>query len=301
MTTVAPNSQEVRSLIGHSHVDLALTCLGSLLSRTRDPLHLVLHDDGSLTEQDEERLHLGLGGAMVLRRPEADDRAEEMLREYPHALKYRREDVFGLKLLDTALFASGNIAYCDTDIYFFRPFCELFKFPNPETSALFMMDLQNAYSMPARDLWKTKEARLPRQVNAGIFFCRRSTFDLDFIEWFLQQPRFLSVRHWVEQTCWAMLGFRAGCRLWDPRQIWMVNSRQQPPMGMVAGHFVQPVRQTLQELIAQYGLATTSPAVTLHTLTVRPCGPLRLLLHQLRNQIGRWRDTRKLARLRRRT
>jgi len=55
--TAAPESTasnattiNVRCLLGHSHVDLAITCLSSMLRHSHESMSLALHDDGSLTD-----------------------------------------------------------------------------------------------------------------------------------------------------------------------------------------------------------------------------------------------------------
>lgn len=65
-------STQVHSMLRHSDVDFALICLGSLLKFSLDPLCVVIHDDGSLTQEDGERICKQLPGARVIFRSEAD-------------------------------------------------------------------------------------------------------------------------------------------------------------------------------------------------------------------------------------
>ena len=92
----------VSTLLGHAHVGMALLCLGSLLRESVEPLTLQVHDDGTLTAEDLERLAAGLGEPVVVGRREADSRVEAFLGDRPAARIFRRENPLGLKLLDAA-------------------------------------------------------------------------------------------------------------------------------------------------------------------------------------------------------
>jgi len=70
---------EVASVVGHRQVELAVLCLGSLLRHSQEALTLRLHDDGSLTGEDRERLAVELRGPEVVSRAAADERAAVFL------------------------------------------------------------------------------------------------------------------------------------------------------------------------------------------------------------------------------
>src|SRR6185295_7774427 len=73
---------EVASTLGHRQVEMAILCLGSLLRHSADALTLRLHDDGTLTGEDRERLAAGLRLPEIVSRSEADERAAEFLARY---------------------------------------------------------------------------------------------------------------------------------------------------------------------------------------------------------------------------
>lgn len=139
----------VATLLGHAHVGMALDCLGSLLRHSADPLRLRIHEDGTLTPEDWDRLEAGLGGEIAfVSRAEADERVADRLGGRPVLRELRQRNPLGLKLLDIPMLAEGDdLAYCDADILFLRPFSGLFRFPDAETGAIFMSDRQNAYSV----------------------------------------------------------------------------------------------------------------------------------------------------------
>src|ERR1051325_6092061 len=91
------------TLYGHcllhtGHVDLALLCLRSLTQFSDSPAQITIHDDGSLTAHDDERLVATLPGLSIIARAEADERMEDPLRRRPACAAFRRANIFGLKL-----------------------------------------------------------------------------------------------------------------------------------------------------------------------------------------------------------
>src|SRR6185369_1948831 len=84
--------KRVASLLGHAHVEMAALCLGTLLRGSAEPLALRLHDDGSLTSEDRERLAAALNDPEVVPRAEADERVAEVLARRPALAAFRRRN-----------------------------------------------------------------------------------------------------------------------------------------------------------------------------------------------------------------
>jgi lipopolysaccharide biosynthesis glycosyltransferase len=201
----------VHSLLCHRDVEMALTCLGSLLRFSLEPIQMVIHDDGSLTCEDKSRLLNELKYTKIVSRNEADELMNQQLYNYPNCRRYRTDSVFGLKMLDIPLMSQENIAYCDSDILFLRPFRELFYISDPTVSALFMQDTQEPYSLSFKGMIKSG-SKLASRVNAGLIFIRKGTYDLDFAEWFLNAEEFKFIPYFTEQTFWAAFGQKFKCR-----------------------------------------------------------------------------------------
>lgn len=276
----------VRSLICHRDVNMAILCLGSLLKLSVEPIQFVLHEDGSLTLEDQEKLRVALNNPAILSRQEANEKMEELLKNYPFSRQYRREQVFGLKLLDTALLSQSDIAYCDTDILFLKPFFNLFRFPNEKVSAIFMRDFQEAYSIPISYLLKNHNFGLSSRVNAGLMFIRKTAYDLDFIEWFLKQTEFRMIMGWHEQTCWAALGHRLGSVSWNPKQITMIQTHTNDSNVMVAGHFATPFRKRLADF-TNNSISEIQKPVEIETILAQNCNLPFLLKAQAKVYLGR--------------
>lgn len=285
----------VRSLVCHRDVGMALSCFSSLLKFSTQPLNLVIHDDGSLTAEDVEKLLGGLKGSSILFRAEADELMSPLLGQYPNCYKYRSNHVYGLKLLDTPLLSKTDLAFCDSDILFVRPFDGMFCWPNAETSALFMKDYLNSYSMLPWHLLGTGKPKLPSKVNSGLIFFRKAAYDLDFVEWFLGQDEFRHKVGWLEQTCWAALGHRVGCRQWHPEQIALMRSKTHLRERLVAGHFVKEVRYRLGEFLsAADNLPQASTPAVIETIAPPDCNLLELAQVHAMRQLKRARNYHKI-------
>jgi len=273
----------VATLLGHAHVEMAIACLGSLLRYSADPLHLRIHEDGTLTASDRERLEASLDRFEFIPRAEADKRMADLLGGRPVLRAFRQASPFALKLIDIPLLANGSVAYCDTDVLFLRPFSGLFRFPGPDVGAIFMSDHQNAYSLRSWQLLRHPRLGLPSRVNTGIFNFRTRCFDPDLLEWFLSRPEF-GFTPWVEQTAWALLGARAGCRLWHPRMIRMPSPSEESTREAVALHFITPLRGLLPRILQRAQDRTAEPPLMLETVPARPCLPWDLGWTELRRR-----------------
>jgi hypothetical protein len=246
----------VSTLLGHAHVEMAVLCLGSLLELSACPLRLRVHDDGSLTAADLERLAAGLDGPEVVSRREADARLADPLARFPAARAFRAANPLALKLLDVQLLADGDeLAYCDSDVLFLRPFRRLFHLP-PGAGALFMFDPRQSYSVRSWHMLAEPRLRLVGNINTGIIAFRRRLFDLDLVEWFLSHPRYQFAPVWAEQTCWALLGQPLGCHLLDPEEVGIPVPGREPPTRQVALHFVSPLRGLLAHFAGWRGERT---------------------------------------------
>ncbi len=278
MTTVA-------TLLGHSHVEMALACLGSLLRYSAEPLRLRVHDDGTLSGEDRDRLAAGLGDPGFVLRAEADARVEAVLAGRPALRAFRGTNPLALKLIDVPLLAGDGLAYCDSDVLFLRPFSQLFTFPGPETGAVFMSDRQNAYSVRSWHLLRHRRLRLPCRVNSGVFLFRTRFHDPDLLEWYFGRPEFQFSPVWAEQTAWALLGQRAGCRLWDPRLVRLPDGGD--PGGAVALHFVSPLRSLLGPVLEQAPDRTGELPATVGTVAARRCHAWDLAWTEARRRLTR--------------
>ena len=272
----------VTTLLGRAQTPAARACLGSLRRFMAEPFLLRVHDDGTLREED---LAL-LAPDEVVPRREADGRMEEILAHYPACRAYRRVNPLALKLLDAPLLNEGeSLAFCDGDVLFLRPFSGLFT---AEAGAVMMADLQNAYSVRSWHLLLDRRLRLPQRINTGVLRFRTALYDLDLVEWFLGRSGYLRTPVWVEQTAWALLAARAGCRVYDPRQVAFPERPARVSEETVALHFISPRRDLLPAYLEAVPDRTAEPPVAIRTEPARRCGWASLAGSEGRRLLARW-------------
>lgn len=266
---------------------MGLRCLASLLRFSSEPIRLLIHDDGTLTRADYERLLADLPGSVIVNRTEADAIVSPLLKRYPRCRAYREQQVLALKLIDMALMESDELAYCDSDVFFLRPHKGLFTWPNEQTGAMFMQDIQDAYSLRPWHVYPVGKVRIPRRTNSGLIFFRRSAYDLDFVEWLLGRDELSEVfqkrPHWIEQTCWAALGWRAGCYLWSADQFIIATPAMTELSDDTVGiHFVAAARSKLNEFSAPSSVGTPT---TIRSNPGRMSSALHMLGQDLVNRL----------------
>ncbi len=236
----------VFSLQCHRDLEMALQLLPSLLRRCRDPIELVVHDDGSLTPEDGDRLREALGPIRIVSREEADDLVIPRLAGKDKCLAYRKAHPFGMKLLDPALIAGGPFALCDGDILFLRDFRGLDRRSELDVDLSCMKDWASSYMFPFRERWfGAYRTPMADYVNAGLLYCTPKAFDLDYIEWYIGNPDFSYAERLAEQTVWGALAGRARTRYYDPEQVDFPALDPARSRDRVALHFISPLRHFL--------------------------------------------------------
>ena len=197
-------------------VELALWSLKSFSWSTQLSPAVFLHDDGSLTDRDRERLAGHIAGCTIVSRREADVRAAAWLRNHPLCQRARATPGFycALKLFDPWIYAPNNvILLLDSDVLFFRHPTELLTHLG-NRSPCFGSDYQNAYSATPEELRQRLGFDILQAVNAGLVVMPKEVFDLDLIErYFATVLRPAENRD--EQTICAVLLSRAGASRLD--------------------------------------------------------------------------------------
>ncbi|WP_406696205.1 hypothetical protein V5E97_34975 [Singulisphaera sp. Ch08] len=285
----------IYTLLCNRDVDRALGCLSSLHSFCRDPFQQTIIDDGSLMPRDIERLHEAIPALEILSREEVEDQVGPKLQGKVNCQLYRKNHIFALKLIDSAMLSPGAFAQCDGDVLFLRPFQGFDRRPIGGEDVVFMKDSTTAYSISYLNRhFRHGRLRLPQFVNAGFMYADAGVFDLDFIEWFLGREEFR--RHaWVmEQTAWAALGGRCRTHYFAPEQVAFPRGNMYFRDDSVCLHFISPLRHHLDDREYTNELTRRSSAhyASLAMLRTEPAlyaGPLRDLSGRLYRRL-RLRD-----------
>jgi len=244
------NQISVRTLLGVRSFGESLICLRSLLACSADPIQLIVHEDGTLTDEHREQLRGLATDVCLVSRPVADAAVLPQLERHRRCLAARNAGPLFLKLFDVPLLAGSHLAYCDSDVFFVRRVAGLFTPPPPPARLAFMSDATHAFAVRPWRAWPSGPVRLGGWVNTGLIVGDPTVVDLDHLEWLLEalamDAGFARRPYWAEQTCWAAVAARSGFALYDARRLVLAD----PGMTgvtpeTVAIHFVSTYRDRL--------------------------------------------------------
>lgn len=282
----------IKSLVGHSQVDTACHCLGSLLKHCQDDIKFTIHDDGTLTLQDLDQLSEILNNPIFIDRKTADERVLPILQKFPACMKYRKDYTMGLKLFDIYLLhdSTDPLLFCDSDVLFLRPF----KFPPPieKGMAVFMQDSQHAISLRAWDIKPFGPFEIVSRANTGLINIFATSFDLDEVEGIFRNPKlefiFRQRYHWIEQTVLAMLAVRLSTYLYNPSQITMATEHMKDVVTeQVAIHFVSSYRGRLSQYLDYQAERSDEEFVLLELHKAPKASALDVLINDVKKRIKR--------------
>jgi hypothetical protein len=245
---------EVHNLLCHRDISIALICLKSLLATSQEKLQIIVHDDGSLTDEDQTFIRDQLPNSALVSRNQADRELAIVLDALPILRKARLKLPHLLKVLDVPMLCrSDNVCFVDSDVFFLRAHRALFEISKPRSvHARFMSDIRTCHGFRLKDFWPVGPVSPIARLNSGLFCIKRNVIDFDWIEAVCSRvglSQMLQHRSWFEQGLWAAIAARVGCEMIDRSQIATAEVASQIPQDPIALHFVTPVRALLQHYV----------------------------------------------------
>jgi hypothetical protein len=246
---------EVHNLVCHRDVSIALICLKSLLATSQEKLQIVVHDDGSLTDEDKICLQAGLPNSSLIPRDHADCAMAGSLEMLPTLRKARLQIPHLLKVLDVPILCrSDNVCFVDSDVLFLRAHRGLFEISKTGgVCARFMFDIRTCHGFRLKDFWPLGPVSPIARLNSGLLCIKRNVIDFDWVEAVCSRvglSQILQHRSWFEQGLWAAIAGRIGCEMVDRSQIATAEIVSQIPQDPIALHFITPVRASLKNYLA---------------------------------------------------
>jgi hypothetical protein len=245
---------EVHNLVCHRDVSIALICLKSLLATSQEKLQIIVHDDGSLTDEDQTFIRAQLPNSTLVSRDQADHELAIVLDGLPTIRKARLKLPHLLKVLDVPMLCrSDNVCFVDSDVLFLRTHRGLFEISKTRSAcARFMLDIRTCHGFRLKDFWPLGPVSPIARLNSGLFCIKRNVIDFDWVEAVCSRvglPQILQHRSWFEQGLWAAIAARVGCEMIDRSQIATAEVASQIPQDPIALHFITPVRALLEHYI----------------------------------------------------
>jgi hypothetical protein len=204
------------------------------------PLHI---HDGGLDRGQGERLLAHFPNARFVAADEALTHITKVLtaRRLPHCLEFRRNNPFGVKLIDYFAFSTAQrVVSIDSDILFFRRPDELLDADGDPRRNLFNRDVRDWYCLEPERLEGLFGIRPPAGVNAGLSLIWRESVDLNFVEHCLARME-LPAHHWLtEQTVHAINSKAYGIELLP--DTYCVGEGPLPAEQLVCKHYPGPYR-----------------------------------------------------------
>jgi lipopolysaccharide biosynthesis glycosyltransferase len=226
-------------------------CLKTFFHYSGLRIRLVIHDNGTLTDDIIQKFLTHFVGCEIIRKRDADIEMRKHLRGYPFSSKFRFDEkegssIMSIRLFDFPIFSkTKKILNLDSDILFFKKPIDIIEYMKNQ-KGFFMSDYQNAYSLPVDELNKKLDLKFRNKVNAGIFYIPGvEYYDLNLLESFIKMMYecHYPISGRIEQTGFAMLFSKyreAFVRLPDSYQI----SKKCITEETISHHFVNDGSRT---------------------------------------------------------
>jgi hypothetical protein len=215
----------VQSLIGGSQLPFYLRCLKTLIAFCQDRIDLLIHTDGTLSQEDKGFVHSELVETKVTITDSTENtsRSLDHLQGRPNCQRFRKDSIWGIEFFDPiCAFPENPISfYLDADILFLRPFSRLFDRNQVKGGAIFLKDSQwDAYCFrPWQMLAGKKKPQVVKGINTGLVFWDKTKIDWDYLEWFLGKNHLHYIPEWIMPTAQAGLANQCDAKTICPRQL----------------------------------------------------------------------------------
>jgi hypothetical protein len=264
----------LHTMAGHAHIDLASLCLGSMVKFYDQPIRVLVHEDGTVTDNDVNRFKQFVPDCTFVFKRDADGPVNEHLARYPACRRLRDNLIFGLKIFDIQILEDGpELSYADCDILFLRPLTKFFMLPSdPKVGGIFMKDLRNAYCITPSQLIGNPKLRLADRLCGGLLHFRRNAFDWDLVEWFLTHTQYVVHPYWKEQTAWSALAAATNSHAWPEKWCRAITHPQDLTPAVGVAHNISNYRAYMKYLpIRAQGHSIYEPALHIPTEPFGEC------------------------------
>lgn len=240
-----PTNVPIHVLTGDKDWRLAAWSLASFLQFSEVGWPIVIHDDGSLSEEATEVFEGIFPACRIISRDQSDEEMNRVLLPYPFCLDYRNTHPLGIKVFDMAHYATEErFIVLDSDVLFFRKPQEIVDWAKAPVGrdCWFNEDVQEASLITASEAREELNVKLWSRVNSGLCLLYKPAIDLDFCDRALAVTSILRGHVWrVEQTLFALCASRNGRGGLLPK-TYEVTLKRHASKDIIARHYVGAVR-----------------------------------------------------------
>lgn len=113
-------SNEIHVIVCQKHFYYAMWCFKTYYVYNKVNYALIIHDDGSLTEESKSLFSIHFKGCRIISIEEANTKAEDVLKDFPYCKKVRESNIIHKKLFDYFNFTKlGYIITFDSDMIWY--------------------------------------------------------------------------------------------------------------------------------------------------------------------------------------
>jgi hypothetical protein len=234
----------ITNLVCHRDIEMAITSLKSFVHSYKDDYNVNIYQDGTLTVEDEALLR-EIPGVTIKNKNEVDEITDEALVKYPNCRQWRGQNAFTIKLFDMAIIEKNDFVYFDSDVFFLRPFTGLDRKAAGQESLVLMSDRFDYYSMNYYERYIHPRIKFPDKINAGFYYLKTGTLDLDLFEWIFRKQEFFphDKELWrvslADQTAWALLAAKKNASIWQKNQVLIPTSMGDIQASTIAVHVIK--------------------------------------------------------------
>lgn len=279
-------------ILSPSALDYARLCVQSLFANAAEDLHLSLITDSA---EDRQTLQNELQPVQlptrhrvsVYAKDDLADREADRLARYPNLRQFRHGHPCWRKITDPLLLTEDGeeMILLDPDLYFPNPFT--FE-PTPANGILLMWQRPTCFMRPDQvRLAMDKGIRFADHIDIGVGHWR-APVDLDWLDWFLAQLDFASLRRYMhmEAFVWSALAMRLGGGHLDPAHwhCWQFTIPRRlglkfgsPGMSLVGTNNFHSIKCFHAGGLAKYWIAEAHQAGLLNTPQQPHLEPGRIL------------------------
>ncbi len=210
---------EVHVLTGRKFWYQTAFCLWSLARTSEREVRPVIHDDGSLKQEQAEQLRRIFPAAHVEWLSEAEERLDRILpaSQYPTLRQRRLELPLMKKILDVHAGREGWTLFMDADLLFFRRPDFLLNWWDHPARPLTSVDAEYAYGYPIELLEELAGAKVRPLINTGLSGHRSEAIDWDRMEHWCKALIERGGKHYYqEQALIALLTAGQECTVLPP-------------------------------------------------------------------------------------